>query len=63
MTTDSQRNARGARTSLAAVVLTAQHGESEEKALDPGARNYLTKPSRTRALAARVRAMLERINA
>jgi DNA-binding response OmpR family regulator len=62
MTTDSQRNARGARVSLAAVVLTAQHGESEEKALDPSARNYLTKPVQPRSLAARVRAELERIN-
>jgi len=60
MTTDSQRNPTG---SLPVIVLTAQHGESEEKALDLGAQDYLTKPVQTRSLAARVRAVLKRINA
>jgi len=60
MTTDSQRNPTG---SLPVIVLTAQHGESEEKALDLGALDYLTKPVQTRSLAARVRAVLKRINA
>jgi len=43
-------------------VLTAQHGESEEKALDLGAQDYLAKPVQTRPLAARVRPVLKRIN-
>ena len=42
--------------------LTAQSGESEEKALDLGAHDYLTEPVHTRWLAAPVRAVLERIN-
>jgi len=51
MTVDSQRSG-----------LTAQHGESEEKALDLGAQDYLTKPVQTRSLVARVRAVLKRVN-
>jgi DNA-binding response OmpR family regulator len=47
---------------LPVIVLTAQHGESEEKALDLGAQDYLTKPVQTRSLIARVRAVLKRIN-
>ena len=44
------------------IVLTAQHGESEEKALDPGAQDLLTRPVRTRSLVARMRAVLTRSN-
>jgi two-component system, OmpR family, KDP operon response regulator KdpE len=58
MTTDSQRNLRA----FPVIVLTAQSGESEEKALDLGAQDYLTKPVQTRSLVARVRAVLNRIN-
>jgi len=47
---------------LPVIILTAQHGESEEKALDLGAQDYLTKPVQTRSLIARVRAVLKRIN-
>ncbi len=47
---------------LPVIMLTAQHGESEEKALDLGAQDYMTKPVQTRSLAARVRAVLRRIN-
>ena len=47
---------------LPVIVLTAQHGESEEKALDLGAQDYLTKPVQTRSLTARVRAVLKRSN-
>jgi Response regulators consisting of a CheY-like receiver domain and a winged-helix DNA-binding domain len=54
--------ARMRTASLPVIVLTAQHGESEEKALDLGAQDYLTKPVQTRSLAARVRAVLKRIN-
>jgi DNA-binding response OmpR family regulator len=43
-------------------VLTAQSGESEEKALDLGAHDHLTKPGQTRSLVARVRAVLTGIN-
>jgi DNA-binding response OmpR family regulator len=39
---------------------TAQHGETEEKALDLGAHDYLGKPVQTRSLVARVRAVLKR---
>jgi PleD family two-component response regulator len=48
--------------SLPVIVPTAQHGESEEKALDLGAQDYLTKPVQTRSLVARVRAVLKRVN-
>jgi CheY-like chemotaxis protein len=44
------------------IVLTAQSGASEEKALDLGAQDYLMKPVQTRSLVARVRAVLKRIN-
>jgi len=57
MTTDSQRNLRAP-----VIVLTAQSGEREEKALDVGAHDYLAKPVQTASLVARVRAMLKRIN-
>jgi DNA-binding response OmpR family regulator len=43
-------------------VLTAQSGESEAKALDLGAHDYLTKPVQTCSLVARVRAVLQGIN-
>ena len=42
--------------------LAAQHGESEEKALDLGAQYSLIRPVQTRSLTARVRAMLKRSN-
>jgi CheY-like chemotaxis protein len=41
----------------------AQHGETEEKALDLGAHDYLGKPVQTRSLLARVRAVLKRASA
>jgi DNA-binding response OmpR family regulator len=47
---------------LPVMVLTAQSGESEEKALDLGAQDSLTKPMQTRSLVARVRAALKPIN-
>jgi DNA-binding response OmpR family regulator len=47
---------------LPVIVLTAHSGESEEKALDLGAQDYLTKPVQTRSLVARVRAVLKRSN-
>jgi DNA-binding response OmpR family regulator len=64
MTVDSQRSASTVHTDRIApvIVLTAQHGESEEKALDLGAHDYLTKPVQTRSLVARVRAVLKRVN-
>ena len=40
---------------LPVIVLTAQSGECEEKALDLGAPDSLTKPVETRSLVARVR--------
>jgi len=43
-------------------VLTAQHRESEENALDLGAQDYLTKPVQTRSLVGRVLAVLKRVN-
>jgi len=49
-------------TSTSSSVLTAQHGESEEKALDLGAQDDLTKPVQTRSLVALVRAVLKRVN-
>jgi DNA-binding response OmpR family regulator len=42
------------------IVLTAQHGETEEKALHLGAHDCLGKPVQTRSLLARVRAVLKR---
>jgi DNA-binding response OmpR family regulator len=47
--------------SLPVIMLTAHFGESEEKAVDLGAQDYLTKPVQTRSLAARVRAVLKRV--
>jgi CheY-like chemotaxis protein len=47
-------------TCLPVIVLTARHGETEEKALDLGAHDYLSKPVQTRSLLARVRAVLKR---
>jgi type IV pilus assembly protein PilB len=47
---------------LPVIVLTAQHGETEEKALDLGAHDYLGKPVQTRSLVARVRAVLKRVS-
>jgi CheY-like chemotaxis protein len=46
--------------SLPVIILTAHHGDTEEKALDLGAHDYLTKPVQTRSLVARVRAVLKR---
>jgi len=48
---------------LPMIILTAQHGETEEKALDLGADDYLGKPVQTRSLVARVRAELKRASA
>jgi DNA-binding response OmpR family regulator len=47
---------------LPVIVLTAQHGETEEKALDSGGHDYLGKPVQTRSLIARVRAVLKRVS-
>jgi type IV pilus assembly protein PilB len=47
---------------LPVIMLTAQHGETEEKALDLGAHDYLGKPVQTRSLVARVRAVLKRVS-
>jgi Response regulators consisting of a CheY-like receiver domain and a winged-helix DNA-binding domain len=47
---------------LPVILLTAQSGASEEKALDLGAQDYFTKPVQTRSLVARVRAVLKQIN-
>jgi DNA-binding response OmpR family regulator len=55
MTTDSQRNPRP-------PGLTAQSGESEEKALDLGALDYPATAVQTRSPVARVRTLLRRIN-
>jgi type IV pilus assembly protein PilB len=46
--------------SLPVIVLTALQDDTEEKALDLGAQDYLTKPVQTRSLVARVRAVLKR---
>jgi len=42
------------------IMLTARNDETEEKALDLGAQDYLTKPVQTRSLIARVKAVLKR---
>ena len=47
---------------LPVIVLTARHGETEEKALDLGAHDYLCKPVQTRSLVSRVRAVLKRVS-
>lgn len=44
------------------IMLTASHDDTEEKALDLGAHDYLTKPVQSRSLVARVRAVLKRVN-
>ena len=62
MTVDSQRSASTVRAVRGASRVTAQHGESEEKALDLGAQDYLTKLVQTRSLVAWVRAVLKRVN-
>ena len=46
---------------LPAIGLTAQSGESEEKALDFGAPDQLMRPVQTRSPVARARAALKRI--
>ncbi len=46
--------------SLPVIILTALQDDTEEKALDLGAQDYLTKPVQTRSLVARVRAVLKR---
>ncbi len=45
------------------IVLTARSDETESRALDLGAQDYLTKPVRPTALSARVRAVLKRVKA
>jgi CheY-like chemotaxis protein len=45
------------------IMLTARNDETEEKALDLGAQDYLTKPVQTRSLIARVKAVLKRADA
>jgi hypothetical protein len=66
MTTDSQRNSRAPAPSCGCrstgIGLTAQHGESEEKALDRGARDYLGRSAQTGPLKVRERAGRERSN-
>lgn len=42
-------------------MLTSHAGETKEKALDLGARDYLNKPVQTRSLVARVKAVLKRV--
>ena len=54
--------ARMRTASLPVIMLTASHGETEEKALDLGAHDFLTKPVQTRSLVARVPAVLERVS-
>jgi DNA-binding response OmpR family regulator len=64
MAIDSQRAPQARQGSgLPVIVLIAQHGETEEKALDLGAHDYLGKPVQTRSLLARVRAVLKRASA
>jgi CheY-like chemotaxis protein len=45
------------------IVLTARSDDTESRALDLGAQDYLTKPVRPTALTARVRAVLRRVKA
>ena len=47
---------------MEAIVLTAQHNETEEKALDLGAYDYLGQRAQTRSLIVRVRAVLKRVS-
>lgn len=46
---------------LPVIVLTARSDETESRALDLGARDYVIKPVRPSALNARVRAVLRRV--
>ena len=46
---------------LPVIMLTSHAGETEQKALDLGAQDYLTKPVQTRSLDARVKAVLKRV--
>jgi DNA-binding response OmpR family regulator len=45
------------------IVLTARSDDTESRALDLGAQDYLIKPVRPTALTARVRAVLRRVKA
>jgi DNA-binding response OmpR family regulator len=45
---------------LPVIMLTSDRGETEEKALDLGAHDYLNKPVRPRSSVARVKAVLKR---
>jgi len=45
---------------LPVIMLTCHTGDTEEKALDLGAQDYLTKPVQTRSLVAHVKAVLKR---
>ena len=47
---------------FSSTLLTASRGDTEEKALDLGAHDFLTKPVQTRSLVARVRAVLKRVS-
>jgi DNA-binding response OmpR family regulator len=46
---------------LPVIMLTCHAGDTEEKALDLGAQDYLNKPVQTRSLVARVKAVLKRV--
>jgi CheY-like chemotaxis protein len=52
-----------ATTQIPVIVLTARSDDTESRALDLGAQDYLTKPVRPTALTARVRAVLRRVKA
>ncbi len=52
--------ARMRTATLPVIMLTASIDDTEEKALDLGAHDFLTKPVQTRSLVARVRAVLKR---
>jgi DNA-binding response OmpR family regulator len=52
--------ARVLTASIPVIVLTARTGESEAKALDLGAQDFVTKPVQPPSLQARVRAVLRR---
>jgi type II secretory ATPase GspE/PulE/Tfp pilus assembly ATPase PilB-like protein/CheY-like chemotaxis protein len=52
-----------ATATLPVIVLTARTDDTESKALDLGAQDYMTKPVRPTALSARVRAVLRRARA
>ncbi len=54
--------ARIGTAALPIIMLTASHDDTEEKDLELGAQDYLTKPVQTRSLVARVRAVLKRVN-